>query len=51
MKHGMVKGLITGALIGCRYDRESVLNALKARGIDGAIYRITAEEMAKLIAD
>ena len=42
---------ITSALIGCRYDRESVLNTLKARGIDGAIYRITAEEMAELIVD
>ena len=42
---------ITSALIGCRYDRESVLNTLKAHGIDGAIYRITAEEMAELIAD
>ncbi len=42
---------ITSALTGCRYDRESVMNALKANGIDGAVYRITAEEMAKLIAD
>lgn len=42
---------ITSALIGCRYDRDEVLNALKKNGIDGAIYKITAEEMAKLIVD
>ena len=42
---------ICGALVGCRYDRSAVLEALRAGGIDGAVYRITAEEMAAVIAD
>ena len=42
---------ITGALTGCRYDRASVLAALRAGGIDGAVYRISAEDMAGLLAD
>ena len=42
---------ICAALVGCRYDRGAVLEALRAHGIDGAVYRITAEEMAAIIAD
>ena len=42
---------ICGALIGCRYDRSSVLDALRRHGVEGKIYRISAEEMAALIAD
>ena len=42
---------IGDALTGCRYERESVIEALKAKGIDGAVYRISAEEMAGVIVD
>lgn len=43
--------VIAGALLGCRYERNSVLDALRSNGIDGAVYRITAEEMAETIVD
>ena len=42
---------ICSALIGCRYDREDVLSSLRSHGVDGAVYRISAEEMAQMIAD
>ena len=42
---------IGAALIGCRFERSAVLDALRAHGVDGAIYRISAEEMAGVIAD
>ena len=42
---------IAAAVTGCRYDRASVLTALRAGGIDGAVYRISAEDMAGLLAD
>ena len=42
---------ICAALVGCRYERSAVLEALKAHGIDGAVYRISAQEMAEVIAD
>ncbi len=42
---------ICAALTGCRYARAAVLRALRAHGIDGAVYRISAEEMAAVIAD
>ena len=42
---------ISGALEGCRYERGAVLGALRAHGIDGAVYRISAREMAETIAD
>jgi len=42
---------IGGALEGCRYDRRSVLEALRSHGIEGAVYRISTEEMAEMIAD
>ena len=44
-------GAISAALTGCRYDRASVLEALRSHGIDGAVYHISAEEMAEVIAD
>lgn len=42
---------ICAALLGCRYERGAVLEALCAHGIDGAVYRISAREMAEVIAD
>ena len=42
---------ICAALIGCPYDRNAVLAALQSHGIEGAVYRISAEEMASVIAD
>ena len=42
---------ICAALAGCRYERSAVLDALQAHGIDGAVYRISAREMAEVIAD
>ena len=38
---------ICSALIGCRYEKGDVLRALLSNGIDGAVYRISAEDMAK----
>ncbi len=42
---------ICGALTGCRYERGAVLKALQSHGVDGAVYRISAREMAQVIAD
>ncbi|MDY5613431.1 lipoate protein ligase C-terminal domain-containing protein [Dysosmobacter sp.] len=42
---------ICGALTGCRYERGAMLKALQSHGIDGAVYRISAREMAQVIAD
>ena len=42
---------ITAAVTGCRYDRAAVLDALQKNGIDGAVYQISAADMAALIAD
>ena len=39
---------ICAALVGCRYERAAVL---QSHGIDGAVYRISAQEMAEVIAD
>ena len=44
-------GTICGALTDCRYRREDVLEALKAHGINGAVYRISAQEMAQTIVN
>lgn len=44
-------GAICGALTGRLYDRSAVLEALLAHHIDGAVYRISAKEMAEVIAD
>lgn len=43
--------VITGALTGCRYERAAVLQALCDHGVDGAVYRISAREMAGIIVD
>lgn len=40
---------ICAALIGCPYDRDAVLACLRCRGIDGSVYRISAEEMASVM--
>ena len=42
---------ICGALEGCRYERGAVLRALLDHGVDGAVYRISAKEMAEAIVD
>ena len=42
---------IGAALAGCRYARADVLEALRAHGLDGAVYRISAADMAAVIAD
>ena len=42
---------ICAALEGCRYERESVLASLSSHGMEGAVYRITAEEMASAVVD
>ena len=42
---------ICDTLIGCRYDRQSVLERLKGGGIEGKIYNISVEEIAALISD
>lgn len=42
---------IGSALSGCRYERGAVREALERLGVDGAVYRVSAEEMAGAIAD
>lgn len=42
---------LSAALQGCRYERSAVLQALRDHGIDDAVYRISAEEMAETIVD
>ena len=42
---------IAQALTGCRYERDAVREALEHAGIEGAVYRVTAGEMAEAIAD
>lgn len=42
---------ICAALINCRYDQSAVLEALLTHHIDGAVYRISAKEMATAIVD
>lgn len=39
------------ALMGCPYERGAVLAALRSHGIDGAVYRISAEELASVVVD
>lgn len=48
---GLDSKIICDAIIGCRYDKQSVYDSLIANKIDGAIYKISAEEIASLIAD
>ena len=42
---------IEAALVGCAFDKEAVHKALKEKNIDKAIYKISAIEIAKMIAD
>ncbi len=42
---------IAQAITGCRYERGAVREALERAGIEGAVYRVTAGEMAEAIAD
>ena len=42
---------ICAALEGCRYERGEVLASLRSHGLEGAVYRITAEEMAEAVVD
>ena len=42
---------ICAALIGCRYERDAVLSSLLAHHMDGAVYRISVQEMAAAIVD
>ncbi len=39
------------ALEGCCYERTAVEEALTRRGLDGAVYRVSAAEMARTIAE
>lgn len=39
------------ALAGCRYEREAVREALERSGVAGAVYRVSAEEMAQAVVD
>lgn len=42
---------ICDAIVGCRYDRESVKKRLCQRDMEGKIYNISLDEIASLIAD
>ena len=42
---------IGAALADCPYERSAVLDALCSHGVDGAVYRISAAEMAQIIVD
>ena len=42
---------ICAALAGCRYERSAVRDALESHGIEGAVYRISIDEMAEAIVD
>ena len=42
---------IADAITGCRYDRADILASLQKNGVDGAIYQISAEDVAALAAD
>ena len=42
---------LTGALIGCRYDRQAVREQLIDRGFDGVIYGISIDDIAATIAE
>lgn len=44
-------GAIGQGLTGCRYERSAVRDALERAGVSGAIYRVSAEEMAQAIVD
>ena len=42
---------LCAALMGCPYERGAMLAALRSHGIDGAVYRISAEELASVVVD
>lgn len=42
---------LCAALMGCPYERGAVLAALRSHGIDGAVYRISADELASVVVD
>lgn len=42
---------IGNALAGSRYERGAVREALERLGVDGAVYRVSAEEMARAVVD
>jgi len=42
---------IAQAITGCRYERTAVREALERAGAEGAVYRVTAQEMAETIVD
>ena len=42
---------LCAALLGCPYERGAVLEALQSHGIDGAVYRISAQELASVVVD
>ena len=42
---------ICAALSGCRYERSAVREALLNHGVEGAVYRISIDEMAEAIVD
>ena len=42
---------LCAALLGCPYERGAVLEALQSHGIDGAVYRISAKELASVVVD
>lgn len=42
---------LCAALMGCPYERGAVLAELRSHGIDGAVYRISAEELASVVVD
>lgn len=42
---------LCAALMGCPYERGAVPAALRSHGIDGAVYRISAEELASVVVD
>ena len=39
------------ALDGCRYERTAVREALERSGVAGAVYRVSAEEIARAVVD
>ena len=44
-------GSFQNALAGCRYEREAVREALEKSGVNGAVYNISIDDMARAIVD
>lgn len=42
---------VAQAITGCRYEKKEVLDALLTHGLEGAVYRLSAADMAALIVD